>query len=459
MTAVAVSVLAGLAGAGLAAGVPSARTGVVVGVAMLVAWETAVARPILDDQDDVSVIRLWRRLELVGVVAGSKLVQIAAGAGALVDGEYLVTLVWALVVWAGVNATLTDLDAIDRGIGATDGLTPLQRIRLRFVGLGLVATTFAAFGAVGLRGLLDLERSAAVGLSAAPLGYFVFGAATVGLVARRSETRRWERDGASVDPDVGRSWRRAVVVAVAVVATLAVAVYAVPTGISALPVQGIAASGRFGEWISERAASLAAAVEAGSESSPAGTDPAVPPGAEFEPVEPVAPWLGDVALWLMLTLLFVSIIVRARRRAVEATPEGGGARFGDVVRMVATMVRDLALGLLRFLRGLVGGRSSDGREGASPPQSTAPEEWTSTDPVRRRIARAYRSSVDVLAGHHRRRIAETPREYARRIEDGGFVALTGTFEEARFSDHLLAEADAERAERESSGVRERHGGG
>ena len=442
--------VAALAGASIAAVSPSVRGWLVASTAAVIAFETTVLRPRLDADDDDQAVVAWRRLELLGLVAGVKLLQVLAGSRTVLDLEFGVAVAMGVATWVFVNSTLTDLDAVDRAIEMTDGSTPPQRIRMRFLTLGYVGVACAAVGAVGVDGLLDLERPAAGSWSAAPLGYFVIGLVGLGSVARRAEDRRWHRDGATVDSLVGVRWTHSVMVTVGMLALAALILQQATSGVTAVPVGGLAATGRFGAWLVDRTAGLRAELDADPADRREFGDAVSSPPPEFEAAEPTLPWLGDVALWMFIALIFAYAVVRGRNRFERRreVSEGGGPGLWEAVRLVWQALRDLVAGVWRGLRRLILRRDPEPAV-AGPAVADAGRGgwWSPGDPVRRRIAAAYRSAVEtVSANHGPPRHPDTPREFARRVMDLRFSTVTAAFEEARYSDHVLTDIDATAAE-------------
>jgi hypothetical protein len=441
--------VAALAGASIAAASPAVRWWVVASTAAVVAFETAALRPRLDADIDAQTVVVWRRLELLGIVIGVKLLQVLAGTRVLFDLEFGTAVVTGVATWAFVNATLNDLDAVERAIEITDGSTPLQRIRMRFLTLGLVGVAFAAVGAVGIDGLLDLERPAAGSWSAAPLGYFVTGLIGIGLVARRAEDRRWNRDGAEVDAEVAGRWIRSVVSTVAVLGLAGLVLQQVTSGVTAVPVGGLAAAGRFGAWLVDRTTGLRAALDTeASDRQDVGDEVSAPP-PEFEAAEPSLPWLGDVALWILIALIFGFAIMRGRNRLERRRDVvEGGLGLWEAVRLVWRTLGDLVAGVWRGLRHLIWRRDRAATVTAAAVTGATRDGWWSPgDPVRRRIAAAYRSAVETVSVNHGPpRHPDTPREFAHRVMDLRFSTVTAVFEEARYSNHVLTDSDAATAE-------------
>lgn len=441
--------MAALAGASIATLSPTTRGWLVALTAGLVAFEAAALRTRLDSDGDPAVVRAWRRLELVAIPFGVLLVQFLTGT--VVGIEFGIAVAVGFATWVLVNATLTDVDAIERAIDVTDGMSPLHRIRLRFTATGTVVVLCAAVGAVGVDGLLDLSRPAAGVWSAAPLGYFIVGLLAIGVTSRLAEERRWERDGASVDTAVHVRWLRVVLITVGLTGSVAIVVSAVRSGATSLPVNGLALTGRFGAWIADRAARLQAVIDEGAADVDAGDSSAAAPAPDFTPADPVAPWLGDVALWVFIALVFGFAMGAGRnwrRRVLEDTP--GGVSPWEMLRLLGRAVLGLLVDLWAAVRGFFV-RTSRGTVAAHDPNSVSPfprrRRWDPGDSVRRRIATAYRRAVLVAStSHDPPRRPETPREFAGRVADARLDRVTWVFEEARYSDHILTESDASTAE-------------
>lgn len=442
MTALVLSGLAGLAGAGFAAAVPSARPWLVATVAGAVALETSMLRPRLDMGDDGRVATTWRRAEWIGVVAGTKALQLVTGGPMDIDAELVVAVAVALAVWGWVNATHTDLDGVRRAIELTEGATPLDRIRLRLLSVATAVVVCGLVGTVGMNGLLDLERSPARVWSPWPLWFVVFGLAAVGWVAEMAARSRWDRDGAEVDLGVRRRWARALALWVAALAIVGTVTQPLSTGVTGLPARAITLVGRLGPWPS------AVPAEPGS-AAPAGVDEdeLAPDASRTLPSRsPDAPeWVGDVALAAFVVLVFAYAIARGRHRRRW---EGRSAVRGSwSARSLWTALVAAWRALLAALRRAAGGIAAVLARASDAVETPIEPGWRPGDPIRRRIAGAYRRSSEAVApAPGGRRRPETAREFARRVDDVRFDTVTAVFEEARYSDHVLGEPDAVRAE-------------
>ena len=442
------AVLGGLAGGSIAAISNSTRGWLVAAVGASVAFEVVAVRSRLEAETDGAVARAWRRLELSAIPLVAAALQLTSGTGIVLGAEYAIAVIVGGTVWGLVNATLVDLDAIDRAIDDTDGMSPLQRIRLRLVAVGVAAVGCAALGAVGLDGMLDLTRPAATRWSLAPLWYFVVGLTALGMTARFAESRRWARDRVTVDETVGRRWASFVVATMATIGALALAVSLAPTGLSAVPIRGLLETGRIGSWLGDRTDQMRTGLDADPVQDPPSPGASAPTPEAFA-TDPPAPWLGDVALWGFIALIFGFAIVAGRRRRDRSEPVDRVALSSFLLQVFETMA-DLVAGVWSALRRLlrrVRRGSESAVDTAAPPSGQPRPQWSPPDPVRRRVAAAYWHAVEIVSarGSHRSR-PDTPREFAQRVADTRFDRVTALFEEARYSDHILPATSATTAE-------------
>ncbi|MDX1447496.1 MAG: DUF4129 domain-containing protein [Acidimicrobiia bacterium] len=424
---------------------PSARPWLVALVGGVMAFQAAVLQPIGAPRPRIA-------LRLVVLVAGVKLLQLAAGRPTGVDAEFALGVAVGVAAWVAAAGTRADIDAIDRGIDVADGLTPLQRIRVRVTVWGTVSVIGAAWGVVGLGGAVDVRRPAAARMSIAPLLFFVVAIVAVGHVARRSEVRRWMRDRARVDSSVELGWSRAVMLVAGAALAAALVVPWLGQGVSAVPVRALAASGSVGDWVADRMLALGETLDTEAEpGTGGGAGPVTAP--DFEPVEPAAPWLGDVALIALLAAIFTSVIIRARGRrrlrfaSDEAAP-GLGEMLGVFWREIVGAILSIGRALAKWFRRLRRGEDPIGADvGPGPGAPSRLRGWQPGDPVRRRIASAYRRARDTVVGSTEvPRRSVTPRELAERVGTAPFSTLTGLFEEARYSDHVMTDSQARTAE-------------
>lgn len=445
MTALSVGVMGALFGLSVAGVSPTVRPPLVAVVGGVMAFQAVVLQPL-------SIRRPRIALRVAALVVGVKALQMVAGRASGVDAEFAVAVGVGMAAWVAGSGTAFDLDAIERGIDTADGLTPVQRLRMRANLLGSVAVIAAGWGVVGLGGLVDLRRPAAAGMSLAPILYFTAVVVGFGYAARRAEIRRWERDGARVDPTVSSRWSRGILVTVAGSVVVGLALPVVAPGMTAVPANAVAASGRVGDWVADRMLALGEALD--TQADPGATGEGGPVTApEFEPVEPALPWIGDVALWLLLAAIFASVIVRARnRRTITRGDPEPRLRMREVVAAMWREIVDLFSAIRRAMARWVRRLRRNGEEevpegaaaGISNPVGGA---WNPSDPLRRRIAAAYRQARGVIGPVHGPvRRAETPRELAARVMHAPFTTVTRLYEEARYSDHVLSDRQALAAE-------------
>jgi hypothetical protein len=228
------------------------------------------------------------------------------------------------------------------------------------------------------------------------------------------------------------------------------------TGVSAVPVAGLEAGGRVGAWLGERAGQLRAGL--GSDVGPIEDvgEPVAGSSPEFELAEPSATWLGEVALWLFIGLIFAFVIARGRHRRARARSESEeGVGLLEALRLLWQGVWELLVGIFDALRQAFGAVRSavigGPAEGEAPGPADWGGEWEPTDKLRQRIAVAYRAAASTMMPYHGvPRRPETVREFAGRVGDERFDTVTAVFEEARYSDHVLDIHHAERAERASA---------
>ncbi len=462
---VVVAVLAALvaSAAAAAAGSP-ARPTVAAMVAVIVVFEVFVARHVDSEVGD-GTYRRWRRFELLAGLAGIRLLQaITGGAGGLTapglgDRETIVAILVFLFARSAANATIDDLAAAESGVSRADDTDPMNRLRSRLLGYGVVCTVCAGYAVLGLGRLFDLGRPAVGAMRVEPMLYVAVSLPALSRVALRAQAARWRRDGASVDQSTGSSWMRTgLTVGAAAVAVTAI-VWVMPFGASSVAAHGITRAGPVGEWITDRLAAL-------GDLEPTSTDRR--PGETADPLEafdPAAnrtpPWLGEVFFWAFA----IGFIAWAARKGGQASRRdrvpplaGERMRVRQVFRVVMELVRAIWDSLVRFF---VRARTRLAAPGAGPPRRrpAEPAPWNPDDPLRRRVAVAYRrSSTHVAQVSGRRRRSETPREYvdrakvARPTSSGDFGLVTGAYEEARFSDHTLTADHASRVERAADRV-------
>lgn len=414
---------------------------------------------------DPTAHRRWRRLEPLGGVIGVRVLQALTGGaiGVVADRETLVAVAVFLVVRASARATFDDLDAIESGAGRADGGDPIARLRQRIVGFGLVVTVAGGYAVLGVREVFDLGRPAATGMRVEPVIYLAVALPSLAWAALQAQAARWRRERAAVAPSTGESWlRRGFAVSVAVVSVI-LAVWLGSFGASSIAARGVVRAGPVGEWVADRLAALG-----DLEANPGERRPAQQTDApsEFDAAaNRTPPWLGEAMFWA-IAVGFIAWAGRKGRRVGKRDPAPGRAgrsvRAGDVVRALLGMLAAMWRALVGLLRGarrmLASGQAPAGEFHRSP------QPWNPGDPVRARIARAYRrSAAHVATRLEGRRRGETMREFARRsgaaVPDwaADFDTVTGAYELARFSDHDLTAAQASMAEQSADRVERRPG--
>ena len=167
------------------------------------------------------------------------------------------------------------------------------------------------------------------------------------------------------------------------------------------------------------------------------------------PADPLAPWLGDVALWGFIALVFGFAVLAGRSRR-ERPDRRDGVGFLAIGRHAFGAITELVVGLWSALRSWLLGRRQVAGASADTEVSQGVERrasWRPDDPVRRRIAEAYWKSVGIVSDTRSPpRRPETPREFAHRVDDERFRRVTSLFEEARYSNHVLPPTSATTAE-------------
>ncbi len=436
-----------------------ARPWFVAMVAAVVAFEATSAAEV-----EASRLRSWRRAEILMLVVGVKALhlltiprataseEIAAFPLGLLDVESVTGWVVGLSVWLLVVATVSDLNQIGTGVERGEEVPALDRLRYRLMTTTVLLVAAAAFGAVGVLGLLDLERSGRRGVFWAVVVFFGIGLLGLGRAGFSNAAGRWEREGVLVEGPVRSRWLASGALVVLLVVTAGVVTSAAGSGLSGLPAVGVSRMGPVGDWLVGALDRLG-----GGEARPTGEGGGlVPPlqpreAAEGEP----GSFIGEL---FILAVLATSVAValragggsRTRRLAVG---RGGGALWRLVLAMargLTAMVTSIVRAMWTLLQAVFrirrrGGQPERSKRRAGNGISTA---WNPEDPLRRRVANAYRRFVGGArtAGFTRRPV-DTPREFAERVGGSKPVeTITSSYEEARYSRHELAAADAERAE-------------
>jgi len=425
-------------------------------VGAIVAEAADANAPVVTIQAMAAVVVMdgFRRLDLPRTrlfAAGELLVLIAvAGAGWWLGdagdaGDALAGLAVSLVVWLLAVITATDLDAVAAPADLVEGIggaTGRLNHRLLLVGTGLGIVVIAARG-----GFVPptTSRSLGAGLVTPFLVYWLVGLIALTALHRQRLAARWERDGVRVDPVLGDRWRQALGTGLVLLLVAAGVWWWASRPLLAIAHQGSASI--FG------AAGRALARLSGEEPPPQ-FQQGEPSGELPPPPEPLNPIRPPAEIWDLLLLVGVAVFFGAvylffsRRRSSGAPPlSATWARvISSALRVVADLLRAL-FGLFRRLRlpRLSRQRARADKITKAPAGSRG---WLPSDPVRQRIAAAFRRQVDLATaavGAPNR--SETPLEYSFRVEpDPRLTDLAGIYGEARYSNHKLDSSKAELAE-------------
>lgn len=467
-----VAVLAMLTGSVMASAAgPPARPVFVAVVAGATAIQVMISRRLAAEIEDGGARVRRRRLDLLMWAIGIRSMQaLTGGAGGLTqpvpgDRETLVSLLIMLAVRSAANATVDDLDAVERGLERADGTDPVARIRGRVLFYLVAVTAAAGFAGIRSAGLFDLSRPAATDMHWAPLAFLAIGLVALARSAYRAEAGRWRRDGAAVDVRTEASWHREALVVTALVMVVGAAVWMGQVGGSTLAVSGVARAGPVGAWIAERLEALGGGESDSATQRGSG-------GAETAPAFDLDPdagpeWMGEVMFWLIAAGVLAWVATKGRQMTGrERRPTREGEAPG--LRRVLVALIGLTVALWRALRRALAWAQRRVRASANTERARAPavvsQIWTSEDAVRARIAAGYRrlvTMVSVTVGGRRR--SETPREFAVRAgaaltdDEAVLDSVTQAYEEARFSDHVIAEDVAVRVERAVDEVERRTG--
>lgn len=447
------STMAGLLGWGVGGAMDGVSPWMAAVIATLVASTTSavsILRP--PGQEGTG----WRRVEIVGVVAGSAALQVAS------DGSERIPLVavvvMALVVRSVADSTMIDVDLVDRVTDDRVGAGPVRRIRTRVLGLGAVLAGMAGFAEASRVGLLDLDRGASRGVLFSLVLWYGLGMGGVGAIGLRARRWRWDRDGYEVEREVSDRWIAGITVFAVAVMMIGAATPLVTGGASALPAQGIANAGGLGRWVSDQLDRLGD-TQAESSGPAAGESEPSEPAQDAELGEGDPPdWLGDAVVVALIGSVFLWAI-RAGRRAVAAVPPSSGASPGwrDLVSILRSMLAEL-WGLMArvagfFRRLATGGRATvpDGADGRVGDPGRVAGRWTSEDSSRRRAARAFARVAELVDP----RPGETPTDVADGFGDdpgGDARTVVDTYRRARYSRHPIPPDSVERAERAADAV-------
>ncbi|MDH3518664.1 MAG: DUF4129 domain-containing protein [Acidimicrobiia bacterium] len=450
--------LGGLAGwvLGSATG---ARPWFVAVVGAAVALEAASAARV--DPDEV---RAWRRIEILMLVIGVKAfhlltvpravasAEISAFPLGLRDTESVTGWVVGLSVWLLATATLADVTHLGTGAERAEEVPVLDRLRHRLMAATGLLAAAAAYGAVGVSGLVDLERRGQRGVFWAATAFLGLGLLGLGRAAYANSVGRWERDGAVVEGPVRARWAGAGFVLVSLVVLAGLASSVGSAGVSALPAIGVSRMGPVGDWLAGTLDRLGGG-EARQTAEPRGlVAPLQPSQAEDDKPGSI---IGEL---FILAVLAASIGVAMRagkglRRPLWRARRQGGASGGlliSLLRGTLSILHSALKGLWSLIRAVFGLRRRKGTR-ITPARSSrtgAFIRWAPDDPLRARIAAAYRGFVGTASARGLPPSSvDTPREFARRVGPSEpVVGITTAYEEARYSQHVLEAGFAQRAE-------------
>lgn len=457
------SIMAGLFGSGVGRVIDGASPWTAGAIATLVAMGTSAVSLVRPPGQEGTA---WRRTEIVGVVIGSAVLQIASGG---LDQTPLVAVVaMALLVRSVTDSTMIDVDLVDRITDDRVGAGPVRRIRTRVLVLGTLLASMAGFAEASRVGLFDLDRAASRSPLIPLVLWFGLGMAGVGAVSLRARRWRWDRDGYEVAADVPDRWIAGVAVFAVAVTMMAVATPLVSGGASAVPAHGIANAGGLGRWASDQLDRLGD-TQAEPTGSATGESEAVDPGLEEELGAGDPPdWLGDAVVVALIGSVFLWAI-RAGRRAVAGIPPSRGVSptWRDMFAIVRSMLSELR-GLLARVAGFFRRLVTGGRAGVSVGSGDRVADargdavrWTSEDSARLRAARAFARVADLVDP----RPGETPTDVADGLgsdRSGDARTVVDTYRRARYSQHPIPPDSVERAERAADAVVEHrtgpHGG-
>lgn len=439
-----------------------ARPAFVAVVCAIVALESSATASALDDPDRA---RAWRRVEFAALIVGVKLLHLFSIPGELAaaeiadlprsifENESLTGWIAGFMVWGLVLATMADLEVLASGVDDARESPVVVRVRARLVAVTAVLTLAAAYAAVGFAGVMTLRRSGQRGVFWVVTLFLGIGLLGLARVSYTAAADRWKRDGAVVEGPIQSRWMASAWIVAAVVLAVAIAAGGLSAGVSGLPAIGVSKLGTVGEWIAD---ALERIGERQAQQEGAGVE--VPAPADTLPEGGPEPGsrAGEIFVWLVLgTAIALALKVGG---VVQTRSRGRGrsvVRLGAVFRALAvgtwSMLAWLARSIWSALRMVAGIRIRSRPEtetGRGSPRSHGPPLWNPGDPVRARIADAYRRFL--AAARSRgwvKAVTETPREYSLRVGGAsGVDGITAAYEEARFSSHRLGDPDAKAAE-------------
>lgn len=395
----------------------------------------------------------FARVEMLMVALAAVAVVVSSGA---TDRTFPVVIGvgLALLVRSLVRGTVRDISMLTRVTDDPVGSGPIDRLRTRVLAIGIGLAVIVGYSVGSGAGLADLGRGAVRGTLVTIVIWFVLGIGGVGTLARRAREWHWTHDQVEVDPDVSNRWIAGVIGTMILIATVMVVVPYVTSDASAFPGRAAAGAGGFGNWIADGLDRLGN-LGGGDRPDIGGEEGggARPAEALIEELPDRPDWVGDAALMLLLGGFLAWIIHIARRRrlaagALSSSPAPWGV-LRDLIHLMIIDIRKLIVSLLTWLRGLRfgrGDRSESSGVGLGASTGRAANRWTSADPLRQRIGRAFARAVALeppVAG-------ETPGEVGarlgRRSEPEAAEQIVDGYLVARYSEHLVDADTVKRVE-------------
>lgn len=414
---------------------------VLAGGAGLAAGLTAAVRP----EGPAGVT--WRRLEILAYpIVAVLVVGIANGETRLEPTVVAIGMVF--LVRTLVEATVADLAMMDRFLDDRPIGAPPDRIRLRMLGVGLFLASVAGYTLGVDAGFTDLDRPAVGGRLVAVVVWFAIGIAGVGAVSRRSRQRAWDVNGVEVSDRLSDRWTAGVAGAIVLVVAVTIGAPFVTGQLSAVPARVISETDGLDRFVTRALELLSRDVNTDESDRPDFDDEnRGSPTDAFEPQTQNRPaWIGDAVLTAIIATVFLWAIRAGRnarfRRGARPAGSGGWQEFKTLLAGIMSELRAVFAGLLAWLRGV--GRSRrvptvrmGGRE--KPTGHVPSRRWSPTDPVERRIARAFAEVADLEPVQP----GETPAEVAHRVGDrtdaDGARIVLGGYLRARYSPHRVEE--------------------
>jgi hypothetical protein len=387
---------------------------------------------------DLPRTRLFAAGELVALIA-------VAGVGFLAGqrNDALTGLAISLVIWLLAAITAADLSAVAEPTDLVEGIGgATRRLNGRFllVGSGLALLVVAGYGGFGLSANARPQTNDLVWPF---LLYWVVGLFALSAVHRQRLLGRWQRDGARLDQDLTVRWRQVVVISISLLVLGGLGWWWGGRPVLTATHTAIA-------WIVRSGGDALARLQGQETPAPEqnGEPVEMPPLPEaVNPVQPASE-IWDAILIALVALLFGGVFMLYGKRRGRAKGWFGRSWLRGLGQIVLALL-GVAKAIGQWLRRIRWRRSGTVRVGGSGREpASRPVLWTPTDPVRRRIANAFREQVAIASQKvSTPGVGETPIEYSGRVgPDPRFGDLAHLYGEARYSTHLLSEEVALRAE-------------